>query len=107
MDIDVAALKVCQDNATQNGLSNFLITDPELISGRLYDVIVANILLEPLIALAPRFARHLCPGGRIVLSGILSEQVADLLAAYSGKFKMQAPRQLGEWALLAGVLDSS
>lgn len=105
IDVDDTALKVCHDNASLNGLSNILIGDPSTINGRRYDVIVANILLEPLVQLADHLTQHLSIGGQIVLSGILSEQIARLLAAYSGKYKMQTPRLLGEWALLAGVLN--
>ena len=106
VDIDSAVLEVSQDNASLNGLANLIITDPATIGGRRYDVVVANILLEPLVALAPNFAQHLAPGGQIVLSGILRGQITGLLAAYAGEFKMPTQRQLGEWALVAGVLDS-
>lgn len=106
IDIDSVALEVSQDNASLNGLANLITTDPATICGRRYDVIVANILLEPLVALAPNFAQHLVPGGQIVLSGILRGQITDLLAAYTGAFKIQTQRQLEEWALVAGVLDS-
>ena len=105
VDIDDAALRICQGNAILNGLPNTMIGDPAIINGRRYDVIVANILLEPLVQLADHLTQHLSPGGQIVLSGILVEQSATLLAAYSGKYKMQTPRQRWDWALLAGVLN--
>jgi ribosomal protein L11 methyltransferase len=47
-----------------------------------FDVILANILAEPLIALAPGLRRALAPGGAVVLSGLLAEQQAAVLAAY-------------------------
>ena len=106
VDIDRAALQVCRENAVLNGLPDIVIGEPEIINGRRYDVIVANILLEPLLQLSEHLTLHLVRGGHIVLSGILVEQAATLLAAYSGKYKMQTPWQRGDWALLAGVLNS-
>ncbi len=105
VDIDGAALQVCQDNAVLNGLQNVMIGAPGIIDGHHYDVIVANILLEPLVRLADQLTGHLAPGGQIVLSGILVEQSPALLAAYAGKYKMQAPRRRGDWALVAGTLN--
>ena len=101
-DIDEQALSVCRHNI---GLNKFpavaVVPLPDRQSGG-YDLIVANILLEPLIALVERFHGLLAPGGRIVLSGILAAQVPDLLAAYAGAFTMEAPLQREEWALIAG-----
>ncbi len=104
VDIDAAARKVCQDNAILNGLSNTIIGNPSIANGHHYDVVVANILLEPLVQLADRLSRLMSPGGHIVLSGILVEQIPTLLAAYSGKYKMEPLRQYGDWALLTGTL---
>ena len=50
-----------------------------------YDLIVANILARPLMRLAPDMARHIAPGGSIVLSGILDEQRDAVVAAYVGQ----------------------
>jgi ribosomal protein L11 methyltransferase len=47
-----------------------------------YDLILANILPNTLIALGPEIRRHLAPGGRAVLSGILTFQVGEVRAAY-------------------------
>ncbi len=107
VDIDPAALRVCRDNVKLNGLSEILITEPATLGRRRFNVIVANILLEPLTELTARFGELIEPGGHIVLSGILREQAARLLAAYASAFKMQTQREQGEWALLAGVRDDS
>jgi len=107
VDIDPAALSVCRDNAKSNGLTEIVITEPETLGQRRFDLIVANILLEPLTELVARFGELITPGGHIVLSGILAEQAARLLAAYASAFKMQTQREQGEWALLAGVRDDS
>ncbi|MDP3895279.1 MAG: 50S ribosomal protein L11 methyltransferase, partial [Mesorhizobium sp.] len=50
-----------------------------------FDLIVANILARPLMRLAPDMARHLTPGGSLVLSGILESQRNQVVAAYAGQ----------------------
>ncbi|MCO6392263.1 50S ribosomal protein L11 methyltransferase [Aliihoeflea aestuarii] len=50
-----------------------------------FDLIVANILARPLMALAPQMARHLTPGGSLILSGILERQREAVIAAYVGQ----------------------
>ena len=45
-------------------------------SGRKTDILLANILAEPLLELAPIFAERVATGGRVVLSGILQSQAA-------------------------------
>ncbi len=102
-DIDDAALAVCRHNIALNefeAVAAVAMSDPA--NGE-YDLIVANILLEPLVALVARFHALLAPGGRIVLSGILGAQTPELLAAYTGAFNMTAPHQREEWALIAGT----
>lgn len=105
IDIDAQALVVCERNAALNQQQVVVSADPALLRPGAYDLIVANILLEPLLGLAGRFGRLLAPGGRIVLSGVLAEQVPDLLAAYAGAFKMDEQRQTDGWALVAGTLN--
>ncbi len=102
-DIDDAALAICRHNVALNEFdagTAVAMSDP---GPGAYDLIVANILLEPLVALVTRFHTLLAPGGRIVLSGILAAQAPDLLAAYAGAFNMTAPLQREEWALIAGT----
>jgi ribosomal protein L11 methyltransferase len=103
VDIDPTALAVCADNAALNGLNSIVLAKPDDLEGVEYDFIVANILLEPLIELIARFADLLAPGGRIVLSGILHEQVDELMVTYGRAFKMETRRQVDEWALVAGT----
>lgn len=105
VDIDSEALQVCRANAAANGLDDIRVIDPARLDTQRFDIIVANILLEPLLGLAPRFAQLLVPGGHLVLSGILIEQTPTLLAAYAAPFKMTHEQHLGEWALVAGKTD--
>lgn len=102
-DIDAQALAVCRHNIGLNGFAAAAVVPLADVATGAYDLIVANILLEPLTALVARFHALLAPGGRIVLSGILAAQAPDLLAAYAGAFTMEPPRQCEEWALIAGT----
>ena len=101
VDIDEDALAVAEGNAAFNELP-IHTGHPRLVTGRTGDIIAANILLEPLLALEPSFAELLREDGRIVLSGLLATQVAPALEVYGERFTMEAPVVRGEWVLLAG-----
>jgi len=83
VDIDQQALWASRENAARNQVADGLIA---LLPGELperdYDLLLANILANPLIELAPRLADLVKPGGQLVLSGILSEQAAEVQRAY-------------------------
>jgi ribosomal protein L11 methyltransferase len=102
-DIDAQAMSVCRHNIALNAFTAVAVVPMSEIDTGAYDLIVANILLEPLTALVARFHALLAPGGRIVLSGILAAQAPDLLAAYAGAFTMEPSVQCEEWALIAGT----
>ncbi|MHC8441958.1 MAG: 50S ribosomal protein L11 methyltransferase [Candidatus Eutrophobiaceae bacterium] len=108
-DLDPQALTACAQNAKENGLKGISILpapeDPVAPPGDLQvaDLLIANILLQPLTALARRFATLLAPGGRIVLSGILHSQAVDCVTAYAPWFKFKPPTFKNEWALLSGT----
>jgi ribosomal protein L11 methyltransferase len=94
---------VTTENALRNGLAARVTAVPPDSAGLVpVDLLVANILLGPLIDLAPRFAALVRPGGDILLSGILATQVEACLGRYTRWFTMAPPRYRGEWALLAG-----
>ncbi len=103
VDIDPQALTATRDNAARNGVGAALSVAPaDAPWGEGYGVVLANILAEPLVALAPAIAAALAAGGTVVLSGLLAEQVAAVTAAYATWFDMQLPRQRDGWALLVG-----
>ena len=103
IDIDDEALDVTRDNARVNGLGNRVrIGRPELLVAANADIIIANILLEPLLTLKSRFQALLTAGGWLVLSGLLANQIAPVLEVYSRRFNMGTPIQRGEWVLLSG-----
>jgi ribosomal protein L11 methyltransferase len=65
-----------------------------------YDVVVANILAQPLIGLAPLLAQR---GARVALSGILETQAAEVAQAYAPWFDVAITDREEGWALLAGT----
>jgi ribosomal protein L11 methyltransferase len=88
-DIDPTAVKVAKRNAAQNGVRARLdavtsigYRNPAIRRHRPYDLIVANILARPLVAMAAALKRHLAPNGYVVLSGLLVRQERQVLAAH-------------------------
>lgn len=106
VDIDAQALAATRANAARNALSDRIRTvRPDSLEGGA-EILVANILLNPLLQLAPRFAGLVAPGGSLVLSGLLAHQTGECLAAYRPWFNMQEPRFSNEWAMLCGDRNS-
>lgn len=102
VDIDEQALLAARHNAMQNQTEvSFYAAADELKSQA--NVIVANILANPLTVLAPLLARLALPGGHVVLSGILAQQADEVRAAYLPWFDMQRAEREDDWVLLAGV----
>ena len=107
-DIDARAVAVARDNARANGLGpwiRFVVStargNPVLACPRAYDLIAANILAAPLIALAPALARTLGPAGIVVLSGFLAGEEPAVRAAYRCHGMVLAHRiTLGGWRTL-------
>jgi ribosomal protein L11 methyltransferase len=102
-DIDPGALETTAANALANGAA-LDIRPPQDLGPGSYDIVVANILAQPLIVLAPLLAARAAPGGRIALSGILESQAAEVAAAYAPWFELGAGATEEGWALVEGVL---
>ena len=85
IDVDPAVLPLARANVDANGAGRVLVLGGTLsaVRGR-YDLVVANILADTLIAEAPALAAAVAPGGRLVLSGILTAQAPRVLAAFPG-----------------------
>ncbi len=104
IDIDPNAITASLDNAQNNSC------DPDRLSFTTalpaewapVTVVVANILANPLMILAPVLMKALQPGGRIVLSGILETQADEVLQVYSAWFDMHVAATEQGWVLLAG-----
>lgn len=104
VDHDPQALEATVANAAANGLASRIdVRPPQALSAaESVDLLVANILAGPLIALACTFADHLRPGGELALSGILAEQVDAVAETYRRHFDLGPPRIQEGWALLRG-----
>ena len=104
MDTDPQALEASRENARRNGIEDNRLDLylPEDEPDALADVMLANILAQPLIGLAPHLAARTRPGGALVLSGILSNQAREVMAAYEPWFVMDEPEQREEWIRLTG-----
>ncbi|NHQ86870.1 50S ribosomal protein L11 methyltransferase [Iodobacter sp. HSC-16F04] len=102
VDIDPQAMTASRQNAEQNAVEvAFYLPDAE--PADTYDVVIANILTNPLKALAPMLAAKVKINGRIALSGILAEQADDVIAIYSQWFAMNAPQTEDGWVCLSGI----
>jgi len=101
VDIDPQALEAAASNARQNGVA-LQASAPDALAAGAYDLIVANILAGPLIALAPLLAARTRAGGQIALSGILDEQAGSVAAAYAPDFETRVGASEEGWALVEG-----
>jgi ribosomal protein L11 methyltransferase len=102
VDVDAQAVQASHDNAVANQVrADFYLPDDTTL--KQYDVVVANILTNPLRALAPLLAGATRSGGRIVLSGVLGEQAEEVAKIYGQWFTMSATVVEDGWACLSGV----
>lgn len=102
VDIDPQAIIASQSNAEQNGVTAHFCLPDAMPEGE-FDVVVANILANPLRMLGGMLAGRCRMGGRIVLSGILSEQAEELTQLYSQWFDMSPAIHHDGWVCLSGV----
>jgi ribosomal protein L11 methyltransferase len=102
VDLDPQAVRATAENAALNGTGVRALA-PESLAPAQYDVVVSNILLQPLVLLAPLLAAHAAPRGRIALAGVLETHAAELIAAYTQWFDAAASAREGGWALVTGV----
>lgn len=102
IDTHEQALVATRDNALKNNIpkEKISILSPQDCPSVHYDVWIANILLRPLIELAPLFAKHIPSGKILLLSGLLDRQVEELLPHYEKDFILQKKLERDEWMLL-------
>lgn len=103
IDIDPQAVLAAQDNAGRNRVAASFAAAADDAPLKPAQIVVANILANPLTVLAPLLARLTLPGGRIALSGILIEQTQSVLDAYAANFEMQSTDHDDGWVLLTGI----
>jgi ribosomal protein L11 methyltransferase len=102
VDLDAQALAACAANARLNGVS-LRVAAPAALATGTFDVVVANILAGPLIALAPELAGRAQPGARLALSGILAAQAGEVCAAFAATFDVRVAAAEEGWVLVAGT----
>jgi ribosomal protein L11 methyltransferase len=105
-DIDPAAVLVAADNARLNRAGPMIevlrangLAAPVIRAGAPFDLVFANILLGPLQRLAAPLTRFVAPGGRVVLSGLLTAQANAARTAYRG-FRLERCIELDGWTTL-------
>lgn len=112
-DIDPLAIAIARENAAANGVeigrraggvrlvAAAGLAHRDLKRRAPYDLVTANILAGPLIALAPAIAHALAPGGTLVLAGLLNEQAGEVAAAYRRqRLRLAASERRGQWTIL-------
>lgn len=107
-DIDAVAVEVAEANVQANKLTGLVtcieatgFDHPVLAKAAPFDLVFANILMGPLLDLAPSMAAHTAPGGRVILSGLLNEQADTVVAAYAEVgLNVENRAEIGEWSTL-------
>lgn len=102
VDIDAQAVMAARRNAERNAVAARFVAAAENLQGPA-QIVVANILAQPLIVLAPLLAQLTAPGGRLALSGILTEQAHEVLDGYAPWYDFEPPLDEDGWVLLSGA----
>ena len=109
-DIDPQAMVAARSNAQINNTDiQFVLPNedaPELAAETKYDIVMANILANPLQVLAPALVNKIRPGGQIVLSGVLARQADEVIATYSQWLKLSVWKENDGWVCLHGKLSN-
>ena len=101
VDIDPAAVQATRANAQANGIT-LAAALPDAARGH-YDLVLANILAQPLKLLAPLLAGHLESGGSIVIAGVLDRQADEMRDAYAPHCTIAVADRLDGWVLMTGT----
>ncbi|MGR8949944.1 MAG: 50S ribosomal protein L11 methyltransferase [Gammaproteobacteria bacterium] len=102
-DIDPLALQVAGENVVKNSINNITVLLNEQLTVVNADVVVANILLEPLITEKPFIEKLMRTGAELVMTGILKQQASNLIAAFAPHFQLEVTCTDEEWALVTGI----
>ena len=108
-DIDPQAMVAARSNAEINHTTiRFVLPNEgavELAAETKYDIVMANILANPLQVLAPALVNKMKVGGSIVLSGVLARQAEEVIATYSQWLKLSVWKESEGWVCLHGTLN--
>src|SRR5437868_3754283 len=107
-DIDPLSVRVARENARLNGTGDLLDTfratgfsAPQFAAHGPFDLVLANILANPLRQMATPMARHLAPSARVILSGLLPPQAQGVIAAYRARgLVLERHIQIEGWSSL-------
>ena len=107
-DIDPLSVRVAHDNARLNGTGDLVETiqavgfsAPHFAERGPFDLVLANILANPLRQMATAMARHLAPSARVILSGLLPHQAQSVIAAYQARrLVLERHIQIEGWSSL-------
>jgi ribosomal protein L11 methyltransferase len=108
-DIDPVSITVVRENARLNDVRGLKLVVADglshrtLVSRAPYDLVIANILAQPLIDMAPWVAASVAPGGTLLLAGLLDTQALAVARAYSRENMRLVARGAGEWPVLTLV----
>ncbi|MCB1906206.1 MAG: 50S ribosomal protein L11 methyltransferase [Rhodocyclaceae bacterium] len=101
IDIDDKAIDAARANADANGVAIALQRADQPLAGS-FDIVVANILTNPLCALAPAIAASVVPGGQLALAGVLAGQAAQVIDAYAPWVTLSVGDADDGWVRLEG-----
>ncbi len=101
VDIDPQAITSANFNAERNQC-DIAFSLPDKVSNATYDVVVANILSNPLKLMAPMLAAKVAAGGALVLSGVLARQADEVAAAYAPFMTLTVWQERDGWVALHG-----
>lgn len=104
VDIDDKALESARYNAARNDVAMHFQNSREPLHAR-FDIVVANILTNPLCVLAPLLSARVAPGGRIALAGVLDTQANQVIEAYAPFMDLAAGANSEGWVRLEGLIE--
>ena len=109
IDIDPQALAATRENARRNAVSLTVRAADDPTSAPLapVDIVVANILSNPLKLLAPMLSSLVAPGGALVLSGVLERQADEVAAAYAPWLRLSVAGVREGWVCLAARREAA
>lgn len=105
VDIDPQSVESAIENAKINQADiSFCLPEADETS-RLHDIVVANILANPLLVLAPALCQRIATGGKLALSGILERQTEMVITAYQPWIELSVWKSMDGWVCLTGQLS--
>ena len=103
VDHDPQAVLATRDNAARNAVDDRIeVLHSDGFADHNADLVMANILANVLITLAPKIQRLVKPGGTLVMSGVLQAQADDVMRAYADSLDFRAIQTQDDWVLLHG-----